>query len=121
METPDGWRVWSEEPDRLVLVYRPDVFDGGAFPAPCMPTVYATRGRRGRRPGEVTDTDAWFVTLYLEPDVSREGRHPDREAALAAATDLMERFARGEVDYRALYEVPREAYLDELDALTGRG
>ena len=31
---------------------------------------------------------------------------------------LAERFAAGEVDYRGLYQVPREAYLDELDALS---
>jgi hypothetical protein len=121
MDVPDGWQLWSDEGDRVVCAYRPDVFDGADFPAPCLPTVYVTRGRRGRRPGERTDADRWFVALYLEPDVSTEQFHGDRAAALAAAEELMADFAAGEVDYRALYQVPREEYFERLDDLTGRG
>jgi len=119
---PDGWQVWSEEPHRLVLVYRPDVFDSQAFPAPCLPTIYLTKGRRGRRPGNARPRpgDPWYVTLSLEPEVSREReRHDDREAAVDAAVDLATAFTRGRVDYRGLYQVPREDYLDRLDDLTG--
>jgi len=119
MEAPDGWRVWSEERDRIVYAYRPDVFDGEEFPPACMPTVYLTRGRRDRRPGGRTDADRWFLTLYLEPDVSRDKAHPDRATAIGAARELMVRFDAGEIDYRGMYQVPREAYLDTLDELTG--
>jgi len=121
MDPPDGWRVWSESENRLILAYRPDVFDGAGFPAPCLPTIYVTRGQRDRRPGpERARPTEWFVTLYLEPDVSHElPACEDREAALEAAREVATAFADGGVDYRGLYQVPREAYLDELDRLTG--
>lgn len=119
----EGWTVWNAEPERIVLAFRPDVFDGDAFPAPCMPTIYVSRGRRDRRPGSARNLppDApWLVTLYLEPDVSRD---PDAYDAVSAAVDgaeeLSRRFATGDVDYRALYQVPREAYFEKLDELTG--
>jgi len=118
-----GWEVWSESQRRVVLAYRPDVFDSTAFPAPCLPTIYVTKGRRGRRPGRTDPApdDPWYVTLYLEPEVSRERESFDsRIAALDGARDLARAFAVGDVDYRALYQVPREAYLDRLDGLTGR-
>jgi len=119
----DDWTVWTAEQRRAVLVYRPDEFDSGAYPAACLPTIYVTKGQRGRRPGRPTasaDTD-WYVTLYLEPDVSdTQHRHTDREAARRRALDIAERFATGRLDYRALYQVPRPAYLDRLDELTGR-
>jgi hypothetical protein len=122
MELPDGWRVWAEENDRLVLAYRPDVFDGGRFPAPCLPTIYVTRGQRDRRPGpERSRPEEWFVTLYLEPDVSHGlSARPGREEALTAARELAGEFAGGRFDYRDLYQLPREAYLEKLDELTGR-
>ncbi|PSQ33507.1 hypothetical protein BRD05_08585 [Halobacteriales archaeon QS_9_70_65] len=120
----DGWRVWNAEDDRVVLAYRPDVFDGGEFPAPCLPTLYVTRGRRTRRPEGTRNLppDApWMVTLYLEPEVSREpDAHDGFAAARSAAETLTRRFAAGDVDYRSLYQVPRERYLEALDELTGR-
>ena len=120
----DGWRVWNAETDRVILAYRPDVFDGGEFPAPCLPTLYVTRGRRNRRPegNRNLPPDApWMVTLYLEPEVDRDPEAYDALAeAIEAAEALTRRFAAGEVDYRALYQVPREAYLEKLDELTGR-
>jgi len=119
-----GWRVWNAEAARVVLAYRPDVFDGDAFPAPCMPTIYVTRGRPNRRPegNRNLPPDApWMVTLYLEPDVERPpDAYESREAALDGAETLTERFAAGEVDYRSLYQLPRDRYLAELDELTGR-
>lgn len=118
----DAWEVWSLETTKAVLAYRPDVFDGGQFPAPCLPTIYVTKGQRGRRPGrDVPDPDdPWYVVLYLEPDVSADTeRYGSREAATAGAVSLATRFDRGEVDYRSLYQVPRPSYLDELDELTG--
>ncbi|RQG89946.1 hypothetical protein EA462_08020 [Natrarchaeobius halalkaliphilus] len=121
---PDGWVVWSEGEDgRLVLAYRPDVFNGEAFPAACLPTLYLTHGRRTRRPGRnPTDTtagDDWFVTFYLEPDVTVDGsaRFSTRADALEHAIDLARRFADGEVDYRERYQVPRDRYFDRLDDL----
>lgn len=120
---PEGWTVWSEEPTKLVLVYRPDVFDSEAFPAPCLPTIYVTRGRRSRRPGrrDPDPDDSWRVTLFLEPEIEGKTReYDDRDAALDGALELARAFAAGEIDYRALYQQPRTAYLDRLDALTGR-
>ncbi|MFB6143202.1 MAG: DUF5820 family protein [Halorientalis sp.] len=121
-DLPAGWDVWNEGETEVVLVYRPDVFDGEDFPAPCIPTLYLTKGKRTRRPGRdrPAPDDPWYVTLSLEPDVARDAeQYPDRSAAVAGAVDLATRFARGAVDYRALYQVPREEYLDELDRLTG--
>ncbi|WP_254763929.1 DUF5820 family protein [Natrinema marinum] len=123
---PDAWTVWSRGEDgRLVLAYRPDVFDGDEFPAPCLPTLYLTHGKRTRRPGinpaDTADSADWFVTLYLEPDVSLNEtlRYPTRKAALERTIDLAREFAAGEVNYRALYQVPREDYFARLDELTG--
>ena len=125
---PDGWHVWSQGADgRLVLAYRPDVFDAADFPAECLPTLYLTHGKRTRRPGinpaDTADADDWFVTLYLEPDVSLNEtlRFPTRDEALEEVVDLARRFDDGEIDYRGLYQVPRETYFDRLDELTGVG
>ncbi|MFC7177646.1 DUF5820 family protein [Halosegnis marinus] len=123
-DLPEGWTRWSEGERKLVWAYRPDVFDGGAFPPPCLPTLYVTRGKRSRRPGAERNDDPdtpWYVTLFLEPEVSGDEReYPDREAAVAGATHLARAFAAGEVDYRGLYQVPREEYFARLDELTGR-
>lgn len=120
---PAGWRVWSDADNRLVLAYRPDVFNGDEYPPACLPTLYVTHGRRTKRPGTPRNPapgDPWVVTLFLEPDVKRDPEFFDgREAAIEAATDLAARFARGDVDYRALYQVPREEYFAALDELTG--
>jgi len=119
-----GWQVWNEGDGRVVLVYRPDVFNAREFPAACLPTIYVTQGRRERRPG--TDLrprsgDSWYVTLFLEPEVERDAEIcADRAAAIAATQELTERFASGDLDYRSLYQVPREEYLDRLDELTGQ-
>jgi len=116
-----AWVVWNEEDARIVLAYRPDVFDGEELPAPCMPTIYVTRGRRDRRPGGERVGADWFVTLYLEPDVDcGTERYERREEAVDAAVDLAEAFATGQIDYRGEYQVPREDYFDRLDELTGR-
>lgn len=121
----EGWQVWNAEEGRVVLAYRPDVFDGAEFPAPCLPTMYVTRGRRNRRPegNRNLPPDApWMVTLYLEPEVDRDPDAYDSfEAACSGAEALTRRFADGDVDYRSLYQVPRDRYLDELDEMTGRG
>jgi len=116
----EDWTVWNKTETELVLAYRPDVFDSEQFPAPCLPTIYLTRGKRTRRPGADRTGEDWYVRLYLEPEVDRDAETaPDRETAVELALALANRFAAGEIDYRALYLVPREAYLDELDALTG--
>lgn len=123
MDAPDGWTVWSESDEKIVLAYRPDVFDGGAFPAPCLPTLYVTHGRRSRRPGrdDPAPDAPWVVTLFLEPEVNRDPEEfASREAAIAGAHDLAREFDAGEVNYRALYQVPREDYFTKLDELTGR-
>lgn len=120
---PEGWELWNEGETEHVLVYRPDVFDSHDFPAPCLPTLYLTKGQRGRRPGQhhPAPDDPWYVTLSLEPEVTRDtDRYDDRDAAIEGALRVAEQFAAGDIDYRALYQVPREEYLDELDRLTGR-
>jgi hypothetical protein len=116
----DGWEVWTVESRRAVLAYRPDVFDSASFPAECLPTIYLTKGRRGRRPGrpDPPPEAPWYLTLYLEPDVSDRRSFDSRADALDAALHLAERFDAGDVDYRDLYQVPREAYLERLDELT---
>lgn len=119
----DGWEVWNEGRHRTVLVYRPDVFDSGTYPAPCLPTLYLTKGRRRRRPGrhEPDPGEPWYVRLYLEPEITHdELQFESHQAATDGALDLAARFAAGEIDYRSLYQVPRPEYLDRLDELTGR-
>ncbi|WP_324662327.1 DUF5820 family protein [Haloarcula sediminis] len=118
---PDEWTVWNRTETDLILAYRPDVFDSEAFPAPCLPTIYLTRGKRTRRPGADRTGEDWYVTLYLEPEVDHQAAAVrERDDAVAAAVDLADDFAAGEFDFRSLYQVPREAYLAELDTLTGR-
>jgi hypothetical protein len=120
---PEGWIRWHEEPTKVVLAYRPDVFDSSDFPAPCLPTIHATKGKRSRRPGRDTPDpeDPWYVTLYLEPDVSRDTEQfGSRAEAVEGTEELARAFAAGELDYRGLYQVPREDYFDRLDELTGR-
>jgi hypothetical protein len=103
-----------------VLAYRPDVFDSTDFPAPCLPTIYLTKGQRGRRPGrhQPVPDDPWHVTLSLEPEIEVAGeRYDDREDAVAGARDLAARFSAGEYEPREYYQVPREEYIAELERL----
>lgn len=117
----DDWTVWNETDDKLILAYRPDVFDSERFPAPCLPTIYLTRGKRTRRPGADRTGERWYVTFYLEPEVERDAdTYEGRNAAVEGVLKLAARFADGDLDYRSLYQVPREAYLTKLDELTGR-
>lgn len=122
-ELPESWVVWTQEPEgRVILVYRPDVFDADEFAAECLPTIYVTNGSRNARPGAGQyQTDEWHATLFAEPEIEllSETRE-SREAAIDAAVDTAEMFAAGEVDYRGAYQVPREAYFAELDELTGQ-
>jgi hypothetical protein len=121
---PEGWEVWSEEPEgRVILAYRPDVFDSEAFDAACLPTLTVAPGRSpDRPPTRRGHADGWHAVLYLEPHVrvrACDASFAARESALAGARDITERFAAGEIDYRGAYQEPREAYLDRLDDLTG--
>jgi len=119
----DGWTVWNAEKNRAVAVYRPDIFDGSAFPAPCLPTLYLTRGRTNRRPAgnrNLPPDAPWVLTLRLEPDVEYPSETYESKAdAIAEAERLTDRFAAGEIDYRSLYQVSRDRYLERLDELTG--
>lgn len=130
-DLPPGWTVWNADPEgEVILVYRPDVFEGESFPPACLPTMYVSRSdpdqRKRRSPGSRQDRE-WHVTLYLEPEVrvrDREVTKTDRDAALEAARSLAAAFSAGDIDVRDAYQVPREAYLDELERLTdgdGRG
>ena len=122
---PDGWSVWDHvEDDRLILAYRPDIFDGTQFDPACLPTLYVREGERDlRRTGlaPATGTEGmWTVTLFLEPEVSeRLGACQSFKAACELAFDHARAFTRGEIDIEAIYHDPREAYLDTLDSMLG--
>jgi hypothetical protein len=123
-DLPDGWTVWNDEPGgRRILAYRPDVFDSDQFPAACLPTLYVAAGAPNRpaAEAELGTTDVWRVEFFLEPEVEMvpARTYDTRDDALAGARDLAAEFARGDLDYRAAYQVPRETYLDRLDELTG--
>jgi hypothetical protein len=124
-EPPAGWTLWNDEPHgRRILVYRPDAFnEANDLPAECIPTILVSNRSRARRPGaSQIATDTWHVALTLEPEVEAVVEsYESREAAVAGANDLAGRFADGEVDYRAAYQIPREAYLDRLDDVVGDG
>lgn len=119
---PRGWTIWNEERGgQLVLAFRPDVFDAAAFPPACLPTITV---RRGNSPDQLPErrarSESWFRAFYLEPDVrvrDVDATYETREEAVAAACDLAAAFVAGQVDYRGAYQLPREAYLDELDSL----
>jgi hypothetical protein len=119
---PAGWQVWTEEHEgRVILAYRPDVFDTEQFPAPCLPTIFVSNGSRRKRPGaSQVATDTWHVSLLLEPEIEGPVRKFDSRAdALGGAVGLAEEFVAGEIDYRGLYQVPREDYFAKLDELVG--
>lgn len=121
---PDGWTVWTDESGgRAILAYRPDVFDAEAFPAPCMPTLFLTnRSQKNRPEARYVATDSWYVTLTLEPEVEGATEEYDsRAAAVEGAREYARRFVDGDVDYRGLYQIPREEYLAKLDELVGDG
>lgn len=121
---PPGWALWNlEERESLILAFRPDVFDGEAFPSACLPTIYVREGEKdlrnaGREPVVGTE-GSWTVRLFLEPDVSTgPSTHAAWDAAVDEAVSLAESFAAGEVDLRAIYQLPREDYLERLEQLT---
>lgn len=125
-DLPDGWTVWNAEPGgQVILAFRPDIFEGDSFPAACLPTLFVSRSspdQRKRRPPSQTGDSDWHVTLYLEPEVrvrDRETASATRADALEAAREVAADFSAGEIDVRAAYQVPREAYLTELERLTG--
>lgn len=122
---PEGWEVWAaEEGGRVVLAFRPDVFDAEAFPPACLPTITVAPGSSPNRPiDERERSGRWHVALYLEPDVavsSVGAAFETRAEAVEAAVDAAGAFAAGEVDYRGAYLEPRPAYLAALDGLVGR-
>lgn len=124
-DLPEGWQVWTEDPKGGdIVVFRPDVFDSQTYPAACLPTIQVAKrppSQRKRRAG--SNPDGWWVSLTLEPEVrvrDADESFDSRTAAVEGAVDLAERFAEGAIDYRGAYQVPRDAYLDRLDDLTGR-
>ncbi|WP_256545581.1 DUF5820 family protein [Halobellus inordinatus] len=122
---PSGWTLWNDEPQgRRILVFRPDVFnEQNGLPAECLPTIMISNGSRARRPGaSQIPTTTWHVVLTLEPEIEAVAESYDsRAAALAGANDLARRFADGDVDYRAAYQIPRETYFERLDEVVGAG
>ncbi|MDZ7702094.1 MAG: DUF5820 family protein [Halobacteriales archaeon] len=125
-DLPEGWEVWNAEPGgRVVLAYRPDVFDGDAFPPACLPTLTVAPGRSpDGRPDPRGETGRWHVALYLEPDVrvrDVEASFDERASAVERAVAVAAAFVAGEVDYRGAYHEPPEGYLDRLDELVRAG
>jgi hypothetical protein len=123
---PEGWTIWNAEADgRVILAFRPDVFNTQNHPPECLPTLYVSQGRRNeRRPGVAPPeaaTGDWFVRLYFEPDVSldEDYRCDDRDAAIESAYALATEFTAGKIDPREIYQVPRPEYFDALEELTG--
>jgi hypothetical protein len=121
---PSGWTVWNDEPrGRRILVFHPEKFnETNDLPAPCLPTILVSNRSRAARPGASrVRTGTWHAVLTLEPEVEAVVEAFDsRAAAVAGANDIADRFADGEIDYRAAYQVPRETYFDRLDEVVGR-
>lgn len=123
-DLPPGWERWTaEDAGRVVLTFRPDVFDGTAFPPGCLPTVtVAPGGRPNARPERRTRATQWYVALYLEPDVRLrdvDESFRSREAAIERAVAVTDAFVAGHYDVRGAYRDPPAAYLDRLDDLVG--
>lgn len=121
---PEGWRVWNEEDEgRVILVFRPDVFDSQQFPPECLPTIYVSqRPPQERLPRLDAERSDWYVALRLEPEVQVQtvgSQHETRDGAIAEAIEIAETFEAGEIDFRASYQVPRDEYLDALEEYTG--
>jgi hypothetical protein len=123
-DSPSGWTVWNDEPrGRRILVFHPEVFnESNDLPAPCLPTVLVSNRSRAARPGAArVRTGTWHVVLTLEPEVEAVAEEYDSRAdAVAGANDIARRFAAGEIDYRAAYQVPREEYFERLDEVVER-
>ena len=123
-DPPSGWTVWNDEPrGRRILVFRPEVFnESNDLPAPCLPTILISNRSRAPRPGAArVRTGTWHAVLTLEPEVEAVAEKFDsRAAAVEGANELARRFAGGGIDYREAYQVPREAYFEQLDEVVGR-
>ena len=123
-DPPSGWTVWNDEPrGRRILVFRPEVFnESNDLPAPCLPTILISNRSRAARPGASrVRTGTWHAVLTLEPEVEAVVEEFDtRAAAVEGANGIARRFAAGEVDYREVYQVPREAYFERLDEVLRR-
>lgn len=121
---PPGWECWShEEGGRLVLTYRPDIFNAEAFDPTQLPTLVLAPGRSPDRPPEErVTTNRWHLALYLEPDIRLrevEASFPTRETALEETIAVAERFSAGEFELRSAYIDPPDRYLDRLTELIG--
>lgn len=123
-ELPAGWTVWSDDGGRAVVVFRPDVFEGEAFDAARLPTIYVSTRPPDvpmRRGGD--SREGWHVACTLEPEVrvrELESSHDTRDAAVAAAVAAARRFSAGEVDLEGVYAAATpERYVERLAALTG--
>ncbi|MFB6196746.1 MAG: DUF5820 family protein, partial [Halobacteriaceae archaeon] len=68
---PDGWVIWNDEPERLILAFKPDVFNSSDFPAPCLPTIQVSQSDPDqRRSRSVASGDgSWHVVCHLEPEI----------------------------------------------------
>ncbi len=122
-DLPADWSVWDQvDGDRLILVFRPDIFDGSQFPPACLPTIYVREGEQDLRhagPAPAAGTEGrWMVTLILEPEVSaRIGETKSYDSAKELAVETATDFVAGELDIEGMYQLPRTAYLSALREL----
>jgi hypothetical protein len=119
----DGWEIWNKEPQgRIILAYRPDVFNTTDYPAACLPTITIAPGTSPNAPRDHRQaSSAWHVALYLEPRVrvtTKDATVPTRPAAIEHALSLSHEFSDGNIDFDAAYIDPRPAYITKLNELT---
>lgn len=119
----DGWEIWNNEPHgRIILVFRPDIFNTTDYPPACLPTITIGPGTRPNAPPDHRQaSNAWHVVLYLEPRVritTKDTSVPTRPEAIDYALSLSHEFTNGNIDFDDAYIEPRPEYLTKLNQLT---
>lgn len=119
----DGWEIWNNEPQgRIILAFRPDIFNTTDFPPACLPTITIAPGPSPNAPPDYRQAStAWHVALYLEPRVrvtNKDTTVSTRPEAIDCGTTLSHEFTDGQIDFAAAYMDPRPDYITKLNQLT---
>lgn len=119
----DGWEIWNDEPHgRVILAFRPDIFNTTDFPPACLPTITIAPGPSPNAPPDHRHAStAWHVVLYLEPRVrvtTKDTSVPSRPEAIDYAIQLTHEFTDGDIDFDDAYIDPRPDYITKLNELT---
>ncbi len=119
----DGWEIWNNEPQgRIILAYRPDIFNTTDFPAACLPTITIAPGPSPNAPPDHRQASStWHVVLYLEPRVrvtKKDTTVATRPEAIEQAISLSHEFTDGQIDFTDAYIDPRLDYIMKLNQLT---